>query len=153
MVYSLINMRQLHILFNSAKTWLVIVCWFLCFAPNLPELNLKLFCSDVQNNFRFSSGKFGGNTEIDKQWHVMFWLNWIKYGAVSYSLSCIINETHFSISLWTESRADQFGNISASVWDYLYPFSWPFLALWRLDFFFFLYSTSSFFFCSSKHRE
>ena len=27
---------------------------------NLPELNLKLFCSDVQNNIRFSSGKFGG---------------------------------------------------------------------------------------------
>ena len=30
------------------------------FPPNLPELNLKLFCSDVQNNFKFSSGKFGG---------------------------------------------------------------------------------------------
>ena len=54
------NMRQFYILFNSAKTWHVIVCWFLCFPPNLPELNLKLFCSDVQNNFRFSSGKFGG---------------------------------------------------------------------------------------------
>ena len=36
----------------------MIVCWFLCFPPNLPELNLKLFCSDVQNNFRFSAGKF-----------------------------------------------------------------------------------------------
>ena len=35
--YSLMNMRQLHILFNSAKTWHVIVCWFLCFAPNLPK--------------------------------------------------------------------------------------------------------------------
>ena len=58
--YSLMNMRQLHILFDSAKTWHVIVCWFLCFAPNLPELNPKLFCSDVQNDFRFSSGKFGG---------------------------------------------------------------------------------------------
>ena len=53
-------MRQLHILFNSAKTWHVIVCWFLCYAPNLPELNPKLFCSDVQNNFRFSSGKLRG---------------------------------------------------------------------------------------------
>ena len=53
------NMRQIHISFNSAKTWRVIVCWFLCFAPNLPELNPKLFCSDVQNKFRFSSGKFG----------------------------------------------------------------------------------------------
>ena len=28
------------------------------------------------------------NTEINKQSHVKFWLNWIKYGAVSYSLSC-----------------------------------------------------------------
>ena len=54
------NMRQFHILFNSAKTWHVIVCWFLCFPPNLPELNLKLFCSDVQNIVRFSSGKFEG---------------------------------------------------------------------------------------------
>ena len=52
-------MRQLHISFNSAKTWHVIVCCFLCFAPNLPELNQKLFCSDVQNKFMLSSGKFG----------------------------------------------------------------------------------------------
>ena len=59
--YSKMNMRQLHISFNSAKTWHVIVCWFLCFPLNLPELNLKLFCSDVQNNFKFSSGKFGEN--------------------------------------------------------------------------------------------
>ena len=80
-------MRQLHVLFNSAKTWHVIVCWLLCFPLNLPDLNLKLFCSDVQNNFRFSSGKFGENTEINKQSHVKFLLNWIKYGAVSYSLS------------------------------------------------------------------
>ena len=57
--YSWMNMRQLHILFNSAKTWHVIVCWFLCFPPNLPELNLKLFWTSEQNNFRFSSGKFG----------------------------------------------------------------------------------------------
>ena len=56
--YSWMNRRQLHIIFNSAKTWHVIVCWFLCFAPNLPELSLKLFSTDVQNNFRLSSGKF-----------------------------------------------------------------------------------------------
>ena len=41
-------MRQLHILFNSAKTWHEIVCWFLCFAPNLPELSLKLFWTPEQ---------------------------------------------------------------------------------------------------------
>ena len=52
-------MRQLHILFNSAKTWHVIVFWFLSFAPNLPELSLKLFWTSEQNNFGFSSGKFG----------------------------------------------------------------------------------------------
>ena len=28
--YSLMNMRQLHSLFNSAKSWHVIFCWFLC---------------------------------------------------------------------------------------------------------------------------
>ena len=53
-LYSLMNMRQLHILFNSAKTCHVIVCWFLCFPLNLPDLNLIFFCSDVQNNLRFS---------------------------------------------------------------------------------------------------
>ena len=54
-------------------------------SPNLPELNLKLFRMSEQNNSRFSSGKF---REINKQSHVKFWLIWIKYGAVSYSLSC-----------------------------------------------------------------
>ena len=29
--YRLMNMRQLHILFNWAKTWHQIVCWLLCF--------------------------------------------------------------------------------------------------------------------------
>ena len=36
---------------------------------NLPELTLRLFCSNVQNNFRFSSGKFGeirGKTQKSK---------------------------------------------------------------------------------------
>ena len=33
--------------------------------------------------------KAGKNTEINKQSDVKFWLNWIKYGAVSYSLSCM----------------------------------------------------------------
>ena len=43
LAYSLMNMRQLHILLNSAKTWHVLGCWFLCFPLNLPELDLKLF--------------------------------------------------------------------------------------------------------------
>ena len=33
-------------------------CWFLCFYLNLPDLNLKLFWTSKQNNFRFWSGKF-----------------------------------------------------------------------------------------------
>ena len=85
-MYSLMNMRQLHILFDSAKTWHVIVCWFLCFAPNLPELNPKLFCSDVQNNFRLSSGKFGAKhrnqqtitsqvlAELNKLWSCLIFI-------------------------------------------------------------------------------
>ena len=44
--------------FYQTKTWHTIVCWFLCFYLNLPDLMLKLFCFDVQNNFRFRSGKF-----------------------------------------------------------------------------------------------
>ena len=59
-VTGLMNNRQLHILFNSAKTWHVIVCWYMCFPPNLPELNLKLFLTSEQNNFSFSLVKFGG---------------------------------------------------------------------------------------------
>ena len=31
LAYSLMKMRQLHILLNSAKTWHVSVCWFVCF--------------------------------------------------------------------------------------------------------------------------
>ena len=54
-------------------------CWFLCFPLNLPELNLELFWASEQNNFRHGLGE---NTEINKQSHVKFWLNWKKYGAV-----------------------------------------------------------------------
>ena len=74
-------MRQLHILFNSAKTWHVIVCWSLCFPPNLPELNLKLFWTSEQINFRFSSGKFGGKHRNQQTIAC-------QVLAVSYSLSC-----------------------------------------------------------------
>ena len=35
-LYSLINMRQLQILFNEAKTWHHIVCWFLWIYLFLP---------------------------------------------------------------------------------------------------------------------
>ena len=42
---------------NQNLTSGAIVC-FLSFYLNLPDLNLKLFCFDIQNNFRFRSGKF-----------------------------------------------------------------------------------------------
>ena len=41
--------------------WLFVdFCVLPWISPNLPELNLKLFWTSEQNNFRFSSGKFGG---------------------------------------------------------------------------------------------
>ena len=85
--YSLMDMRQLHILFNSAKTWHVLGCWFLCFPLNLPELNLKLFWTSDQNNLRFSSGKFRGkqrnqqtitcqiSAELNKIWFCLIFIN------------------------------------------------------------------------------
>ena len=59
-------MRQLHILFNSAKTCHVIVCWFLCLPPDLPKLNLKLFCSNVQIILGPAEVNLGENSEINK---------------------------------------------------------------------------------------
>ena len=82
-------MRQLHNLFDLAKTWHVIVD--LCFAPNLPELNPKLFCSDVQNNFRLSSGKFGAKhrnqqtitcqvlAELNKLWSCLIFIKLYRW--------------------------------------------------------------------------
>ena len=44
----------------------------------------------------------GENTEINKQSHVKFWMNLIKYGTVSYSLSCIICDSVFMLTQdWT----------------------------------------------------
>ena len=75
--YSLMNMRQLHILFNSAKTWHEIVCWFLCFSLNLPELIIKLFRKSEQNNFMISSGKFGEKTQKSTN-NLMSSFGWIE---------------------------------------------------------------------------
>ena len=106
--------EQLHIFFSSAKTWRVIVCWFLCFPPTLPELCLKLFCSDAQNNSKFSSGKLRGKHRNQQKSHVKFWLNWIKYGAVSHSLSCnIIRRSRmlFKQKCWQEFWSKLFKGI------------------------------------------
>ena len=94
-------------LFNSAKTGHVIVCWFLCFSPNLPELNLTLFCSNVQNNFKFSPGKFGGKHRNQQTITSQVLAELNKYGAVSYSLNCTVSllETFAKIQTMTFNRA------------------------------------------------
>ena len=86
------NTRLIHIVFNLAKIWQLIVCWFLCFYPFLPFLpvvNLKLFWKSKQNKFGFATGKNWKKTEINKQMVVKFWFNCRKYGAIFYWLSCI----------------------------------------------------------------
>ena len=66
-------------------------CVFPRFSLNLPELNLKLFWTAEENNFRFSSGKFRekwGKTQKSTN-NLMFSFGLIeKYLAVSYLLSC-----------------------------------------------------------------
>ena len=105
--YSLMNMRQLHSLFNEAKTWHWIVCWFLCIYLFLPVFawcahKIVLFWSAEQfyEHIMQKLVKTGKYTEINKKSDVKFWLNWIKYGAVSYSLSCI----YFNIFLSKKHR-------------------------------------------------
>ena len=44
--------------------------------------------SEMYSLINMRQVKTSKNTEIDKQSDVNFWLDWIKYGAVSYSLSC-----------------------------------------------------------------
>ena len=59
----------------------------------------------------------GKNTKVNKQSLVMFWLNWTKYGAVSYSFSCTLSCTEeadffflfLQLKLWVF-------NISNDIW-------------------------------------
>jgi hypothetical protein len=55
-------------------------------------LGRKLFWTSKQYNFWRKTGKLnaltGENTKVNKQSVAMFWLNWGKYGSVSYSISC-----------------------------------------------------------------
>ena len=41
--------------------------------------------------------KTGKNTELNKQSDVKFWLNWMMYGNVSYSLSCTCAVQNYKI--------------------------------------------------------
>ena len=83
--YSLMNMRQLHILFNWAKTWHRIVCWFLRFYRFLPVFAQ---CGHKIVLFRYTDHIMQKKREINKQSDVKFWLDWRKYGTVSFSFTC-----------------------------------------------------------------
>ena len=95
-VYSLMNMRQFHILFNKLKLVIglfVDFCLFTCFYRFLQDVLTKLFGRSKQNNFMRTSFKSWWNgvskyTKINKQSHVKFWLNWRKYRTISYSFRC-----------------------------------------------------------------
>ena len=47
--------------------------------------------------------KTGKNTEVNKQSDVKFWLNWIKFGAVLYSLGCTPKEKHWILNVLVRS--------------------------------------------------
>ena len=75
-------MRQLHILFNKPKFdigWFVDFCIFNSFYRFLHDVLIKIFCRSKQELV-----KTGRCTEINKQSHVKFWLNWRKYRTVSH---------------------------------------------------------------------
>ena len=71
--YSLSNMRQLYIFFNSGKTWRLIVCWFLCFykflhiftccEPKIVFLLNQVKTGKTQKSTHNQSSRFGS---IDK---------------------------------------------------------------------------------------
>ena len=90
------NMTQLHIFSIKSKLDMRLFVNF-CVSPrfslNSPELNLKLFSSAVQNNFRFSSGKvrekWGKTQKSTNNLTSSFGLI-EKCGFVSYLLSCTI---------------------------------------------------------------
>jgi len=60
---------------------------FTCFYPVLNDI-LQIKRKQFYDHIMQKLVKTGKNTEINKQSNVKFWLNWIKFGAVSYLLSC-----------------------------------------------------------------
>ena len=52
------------------------------------KIVLQIKTKQFYDNIMQKPVKSGKYTEINKQSNVKFWLNWINYGAVSYSLSC-----------------------------------------------------------------
>ena len=90
-------MNMNNSIFSSIKPKLDmgLFVWFLCIYLFLPVFawcahKIVLFrpAEQFYEHIMQKQVKTGKYTEIDKQSHVKFWLNWIKHGAVSYSLSC-----------------------------------------------------------------
>ena len=77
-------------IFSSIKPkydkWLFV---YFCVFPRI-YLFCAENCSEHHNKTTFCSKQVnsGKNTKVNKQSLAMFWLNWRKYGFVSYSLSC-----------------------------------------------------------------
>ena len=65
----------------------ILTCECLLISGFFPKFTLAepLMFKIILGSAQVNSGE---NTEINKQSYVKFWLNWIKYGAVLYSLSC-----------------------------------------------------------------
>ena len=66
-------------IFSHVLTWIYLFC-----VKNCSVLMFRTIFGAKEVN----SGKNRENTKVNKQSHVIFWLNWRKYGAVSYSFSC-----------------------------------------------------------------
>ena len=83
---------------NLTLDCLLILLNFPVFTKLLHDLIIKLFCFDLQNHFMIRSCKncvkTGKFSQINKQSNVKFWLIWLKFGAVSYLLSCTYNVLH-----------------------------------------------------------
>ena len=58
----------------------------------------------------------GKNTKVNKQSLAMFWLNWRKYGAVSYSFSCTLSCTEADFFFLFLQLKLQVFNISNDIW-------------------------------------
>ena len=57
---------------------------------NCSQIKTKQFYDHIIQKLVKKGKNPQNSTEINKQSNDKFWLNWIKYGAVSYSLSCNI---------------------------------------------------------------
>ena len=83
--------------------------WLFVYFYVFPRIYLSCTenCSEHQNKTIFGATQvnLGENTKVNKQSLVIFWLNWRKYGAVSYSFSCkkILNSFITFASPWNQT--------------------------------------------------